>query len=767
MATNLQTRTVVLGVFGLLVLCVFSSVMVYAQITPSADAYTNTADPTTNYGAATLLYVNGATEVTYIQFNLASIPPETLISHATLKLYVNAVPTAGSFNVGYVNGSWTESTITANLAPALGTTIASNVALTSASKNQYILIDVTPAVQAWVGGTIANEGIALVANGTFNANFDSKENTGTSHPAELDVEFSAITSVTTGSGSGLTGGGTSGNLNLSLLTSCAANQILQWNGSAWTCSNAGTGTITGITPGPGLSGGGTSGNVTLGIASNACATGSALSGLPFTCSPFATLAGNTFTGNQTVDGNLTVLNNSNYQPFLVQSSSTFGTWLELSNTSTGGQTWNILSAGGTNGEGAGNLGITNLKGGTIWLEGPVNVSGVLHSSGNSNPTTTAQGAYFGWNALTGGTGETDFINNEGKGPGGFAFMNTPSSGSPRTTLMFISGSGGVGIGTTNPVTGQLNVFAESAPVEAIAASGWNGVTNSGQSGTPAFVGFGGNADQNATNGLAGDGAEGYGGNAGEGYGGNGFFGQGGICTIFPCNADGDGGWFIGGNGGNATGGGGDAILAQAGSGYAGNFSGNLNVTGAIFAGTKDFKIDHPLDPANKYLLHASVESSEMMNIYTGNVTTDQQGDAVVSLPDWFEALNADFRYQLTVIGQFAQAIVAREIQNHEFTIRTNMPNVKVSWQVTGVRQDAFAKSHPLIVEEEKSAQLKGFYIHPELYGAPAEKQIEWARHPEMLSKRKQQPELLSHPEAQPVATVAHEPTGQRSALNRR
>jgi hypothetical protein len=169
-------------------------------------------------------------------------------------------------------------------------------------------------------------------------------------------------------------------------------------------------------------------------------------------------------------------------------------------------------------------------------------------------------------------------------------------------------------------------------------------------------------------------------------------------------------------------------------GNAGNFLGDLNVTGKIYAGTKDFKIDHPLDPANKYLVHASVESSEMMNIYTGNVTTDAQGEGTVRLPEWFEALNTDFRYQLTVIGQFAQAIVAREIENHQFQIRTNLPNVKVSWQVTGVRRDAYARAYPLAVEQEKEAQLRGFYIHPELYGAPREKQIEWGRNPELMKR---------------------------------
>ncbi len=239
----------------------------YGQITPSGDSYTNTADSTTNYGSKTVLDVDGASQVTFIQFNLASIPSTATISQATLKLYVNSVTTAGSFNVDYVNGTWTESAIDASNAPALGTTIASGVSITTTDKNQYILIDVTAAVQAWLSGSETNNGIALVANSTFNASFDSKENTTTSHPAELDIAYAGgdgtITGVTTASGSGLTGGGTSGTLNLSLTNACSTGQILQWNGSAWACSSAGTGTITGVTAGTGLGGGGTSGNVTL------------------------------------------------------------------------------------------------------------------------------------------------------------------------------------------------------------------------------------------------------------------------------------------------------------------------------------------------------------------------------------------------------------------------------------------------------------------------------------------------------------------------
>ena len=280
-----------------LFLSVLAGGTAYAQVTPSADAYTNAASSTTNYGANTLLAVDGATAVSYLQFNLASVPTSASISQATLKLYVNTVTTAGSFNVDYVNGAWEESTIDASNAPPLGGAIASNVAITTADKNQYILINVTSAVQAWLSGSETNHGIALVANSDFYATFDSKENTTTSHAAELDIAFAGgdgtITGVTTASGSGLSGGGASGTLNLGLLTSCSSGQVLEWNGSAWACATtSGTGTITGVTAGTDLTGGGSNGNVTLNL--NTAALNSAYAQLG---------AANTFAPQQVIKGN--------------------------------------------------------------------------------------------------------------------------------------------------------------------------------------------------------------------------------------------------------------------------------------------------------------------------------------------------------------------------------------------------------------------------------------------------------------------------------
>ena len=142
------------------------------------------------------------------------------------------------------------------------------------------------------------------------------------------------------------------------------------------------------------------------------------------------------------------------------------------------------------------------------------------------------------------------------------------------------------------------------------------------------------------------------------------------------------------------------------------------------SGSKSFQIDHPLDPANKTLSHSCVESNERLLIYSGTAVTDASGDAIITLPAYFEALNINFRYQLTVVGEeFAQSRVSREISNNRFSIKTDKPNIKVCWQVTGDRNDAYAKAHPYVVEEEKKPEDRGKYLAPELFGQPKEKTI--------------------------------------------
>jgi hypothetical protein len=172
-------------------------------------------------------------------------------------------------------------------------------------------------------------------------------------------------------------------------------------------------------------------------------------------------------------------------------------------------------------------------------------------------------------------------------------------------------------------------------------------------------------------------------------------------------------------------------------GFAGFFNGrvhvggNLNVAndghviGNLTKGGGSFLIDHPLDPANKILQHSFVESPDMKNVYDGIVTTDDDGLATVQLPAYFEALNGDYRYQLTVIGAFARAVVWREIENGAFQISTDEPAVKVSWQVTGIRRDPYAERNRIAVEEEKPAEMKGRYLHPAAYDLPASAAMDW------------------------------------------
>jgi hypothetical protein len=118
----------------------------------------------------------------------------------------------------------------------------------------------------------------------------------------------------------------------------------------------------------------------------------------------------------------------------------------------------------------------------------------------------------------------------------------------------------------------------------------------------------------------------------------------------------------------------------------------------------------------------------MKNIYDGVATLDADGQAWVNLPDWFEALNRDFRYQLTAIGAPAPSLyIAQEVHGNRFQIAGGKPGGKVSWQVTGTRQDAYARKHRIQVEEEKPADEQGFYLSPDSFGQPEDKGVAWAR----------------------------------------
>jgi hypothetical protein len=290
-------------------------------------------------------------------------------------------------------------------------------------------------------------------------------------------------------------------------------------------------------------------------------------------------------------------------------------------------------------------------------------------------------------------------------------------------VLLAEGGGNVGIGTTNPLS-KLSVGADGYADVGVYGSGSEGGVYGLDSDTSSFgrLGYGehGVYGRNSNNnyGHLGDVNSGaYGRNSNNNYGHLGGVSSG----AYGENSNGNYG---------ALGGSNFGVYGQQASNdyWAGFFNGNVKVSQSLMAGTisapiKLFKIDHPLDPENKYLNHTSIESSEMMNVYSGNVVLDENGEAQVQLPDWFESLNTDFRYQLTCIGGFAQVYIAEEISNNQFSIAGGAPGMKISWQVAGVRHDPYAEANPLEVEQDKAPEERGYYVYPEGYGYGQEKRI--------------------------------------------
>ena len=152
--------------------------------------------------------------------------------------------------------------------------------------------------------------------------------------------------------------------------------------------------------------------------------------------------------------------------------------------------------------------------------------------------------------------------------------------------------------------------------------------------------------------------------------------------------------------------------------------GNQSVAGSLSKGGGSFRIDHPLDPANRYLQHSFVESPDMLNVYSGTVTADAAGRASVTMPAWFEALNRDVRYQLTPVGAAMPDLhVSHELRDAAFAIAGAKPNGRVSWQLTGIRHDAWAEANRIAVELDKPEAERGRYLHPREHGQAAERGI--------------------------------------------
>jgi hypothetical protein len=142
------------------------------------------------------------------------------------------------------------------------------------------------------------------------------------------------------------------------------------------------------------------------------------------------------------------------------------------------------------------------------------------------------------------------------------------------------------------------------------------------------------------------------------------------------------------------------------------------------SGTKTFQIDDPADPENKWLRHYCTESSEPLLEYSGIATLDSGGGATVSLPSYWSSVNKDPRYQLTPVGaSMPNLYVAGEVQNNQFRIAGGKAGMKVSWKITGTRNDPWVRRSGIQTVIEKPASARGKYYDPALYGQPESKAL--------------------------------------------
>ena len=333
----------------------------------------------------------------------------------------------------------------------------------------------------------------------------------------------------------------------------------------------------------------------------------------------------------------------------------------------------------------------------IILSSPVGPTGATGAKGATGATGPAGPA--GARGATGATGAAG-----------------PAGGLTLPFLAEASGGGGPLLNIAN--TAGDGIWGTGSNLE------FNGGTYFGGAG---LRGFGGESAGGRSPTIGGFGVEGTGGGAlsGSDFGGAGGFFTGGAQPA-AVNSGGEGIYAAGGPALNGTTGVGLVVYGDP---QAAAFQGDVDVDGNLSKSAGSFKIDDPVDPEDKYLYHSFVESPDMMNIYNGNVITDGSGRAIITLPNYFESLNSDFRYELTTIGSPAKAWIASKVANNQFAIQTEQGNVEVSWQVTGIRQDAWAKAHRIPNEVEKSEKEKGHYIHPELFGHAGEPSIIEIEHP--------------------------------------
>src|SRR5436190_1872102 len=228
MRKNTSATTWLLRALLLMIATMIHPASFFAQGVLKDDAYTQPGNQ--NFGSNANLRVASGIN-TYVRFDLSTLPPGTTgndISKVTLRLYVNTVTTAGSFDIRRIMGTWDESTLSANSAPALGSTDVSAVLITAQDTDGFVTVDVTALAKDWLNGALVNNGMALIPNAAAtNIKFDSKENGQTGHEARLEIILK----------------GPKG-LNWKSAWSAATNYVpddaVSYNGSSWIARQANT-----------------------------------------------------------------------------------------------------------------------------------------------------------------------------------------------------------------------------------------------------------------------------------------------------------------------------------------------------------------------------------------------------------------------------------------------------------------------------------------------------------------------------------------------
>ena len=350
----------------------------------------------------------------------------------------------------------------------------------------------------------------------------------------------------------------------------------------------------------------------------------------------------------------------------------------------------------------------DVIGGGVGVQGQtttgVGTRGLSTSTGDGVQGITVSGAGVYGEADSGGGYAGDFRNTNAQGHGLIV-----SGNNELPTVVGASGAGITGTGTTYGTMGFGNDPTNSTGI--VGASNDLGtfytvaVDGSGVAGSGSYFGVGGFSDNNDGTGVLGIG----GASTGVGVQGQGNTGVVGLGDT----GVGDSGVYGNGKIG---------VLGEEAVTMGMNNFGVFSIGDFGGTGGKYFVIDHPLDPQNKILKHANIESNEILNLYRGTEVFDSSGKATIQLPDYYDSMNINPSYQMSPIGAAMPGLyIERELQNGQFVIAGGVPGKKVSWQVTAERNDPYLQQYPEKRQMEiDKGEARGKFIRPELYGRSAD-----------------------------------------------